>query len=687
MGMAAAQARLLSITSRMSDNELRAQIINNNKMRLATESSQVSEAYVTALNEAQLMFSNYDSDNNVSYKQLTYNALTAYNPYNNQYILTNSSGSVLLSEQDATNYKNANGDVNKFLKAYGLEKTTTYFDNLAEHSTEVDGNVGIQYKTGETDDDGNELMGVIYSPDGGSASDVADYIQALYDGTLTDTYNNAEGVETKLHPGYDNAVSSEDYYNYYKLLDSYSIKQEAYLSNVVQNMKDTFNDLTGNGKTISEISSLVDSTTDPDEFTKTIFPALSDFINNASSYALSDNNYFATASQLINDNSGEYRYTTYNESSGDKLTRTEGVDDDGNPTGVVTLALYADDDTQNSLYTFTRDKDGNYSGQTASGVAINYDETNKNWSYTEVDEDGTSETTTIELDVNYFDDASNWEVKEPEINDIDNMKSIASSIISSIKRGIYNVWDPNNEKFTNKESSEYTDYEAAAKALSTQIFGKEVSSDYYAKLDDIEWAKDVLDDGKYGDEVIFANYDDDSTLKMKNNDFQKIYDAYILDNVMDTYGEPYYTWIDTSTPTSSYNENGEAKAQWYENLFTRIQSGGYKVLQDGLASSSEWIQFAFESGIVSMEQVDSDQNWQSLLYSSCSDITEQTNDVAIAKAEAEYNSAMNKIENKDKRYDLELKNIDTEHTSLQTEYESIKTALDKNIERTFKLYS
>lgn len=38
-------------------------------------------------------------------------------------------------------------------------------------------------------------------------------------------------------------------------------------------------------------------------------------------------------------------------------------------------------------------------------------------------------------------------------------------------------------------------------------------------------------------------------------------------------------------------------------------------------------------------------------------------------------------------YDLELKNIDTEHNSLQTEYDSIKTAIDKNIERTFKLYS
>lgn len=99
MGMAAGQARLLSITSRMSDNELRAQIINNNKMRLATQSSQVSEAYTAALNDAQMMFSNYDKENNATYQQLTFNALTSYNPYNNQYAISNASGQVLVSEK------------------------------------------------------------------------------------------------------------------------------------------------------------------------------------------------------------------------------------------------------------------------------------------------------------------------------------------------------------------------------------------------------------------------------------------------------------------------------------------------------------------------------------------------------------------------------------------------------------
>ena len=132
MGMAAGQARLLSITSRMSDNELRAQLINNSKLRLATESSQASEAYTTALNEAQMMFTNYGPDNTSSYQQLTYNSLTKYNPYNNQYALANSSGQVLVSETDAANYVNAQGSLDRFLASYGLTQGTTYFDELSK---------------------------------------------------------------------------------------------------------------------------------------------------------------------------------------------------------------------------------------------------------------------------------------------------------------------------------------------------------------------------------------------------------------------------------------------------------------------------------------------------------------------------------------------------------------------------
>ena len=88
-----------------------------------------------------------------------------------------------------------------------------------------------------------------------------------------------------------------------------------------------------------------------------------------------------------------------------------------------------------------------------------------------------------------------------------------------------------------------------------------------------------------------------------------------------------------------------------------------------------------------MEQVNKSQEWVSTMYTNCSDISESTVDVDVTLAEAKYNREMNKIQAKDKQYDLELKNIDTEHNALQTEYESIKSVIDKNIERNYKMFS
>ena len=48
---------------------------------------------------------------------------------------------------------------------------------------------------------------------------------------------------------------------------------------------------------------------------------------------------------------------------------------------------------------------------------------------------------------------------------------------------------------------------------------------------------------------------------------------------------------------------------------------------------------------------------------------------------------MTEIENKDKKYDQDLKKLDAEHTALQTEYESVKNVIDKNVERSFKAFS
>lgn len=129
----------------------------------------------------------------------------------------------------------------------------------------------------------------------------------------------------------------------------------------------------------------------------------------------------------------------------------------------------------------------------------------------------------------------------------------------------------------------------------------------------------------------------------------------------------------------------------------------YKVLDDNLLTSEDWLNFALKNGIVSLRQaqyfnpsVDSGKvpemtsegyYWNSTIYTSASDIRNEEDSEAITRAEAKYKNRVRKIEEKDKKYDQDLKKLDTEHNALQTEYESLKSVIDKNVERSFKAFS
>lgn len=694
MGMAAGQARLLSITSRMSDNELRAQIINNNKMRLATESSQASEAYVAALNEAQLMFTNYDAENNTTYQNLTFNALTTFNPYNNQYALINSSGQVLLSEKDAENYRASHGDLNTFLSMYGLEKTTTYFDDLAKYATN-DGKVKIPY----TDAEGNIVLDDSHHC-GFTASD----LQAAY---LGSDKKLKFSTNMEITPaGYMATANSSTNYDYEKYMSLYLDTKADYLSSIGPQITESFNAIKANKKSFSDLETdaaeLTVANVEAVEAVETFSKNLTSFVDTLNKSLSKDEkvqNEITKIEKEISNKLATEIIDTYNK---DDYTLEELEEKDyyeidiyenkagkWNKTGSTATVKYkickevesgetepiAYVGTDNKIYLYSYSYKKNDKGEYVVDNEGNYVVDNDNSYY-------------FEPSGYKFDDPdpkthSNWSFTHTYDVSENDLRNNAKAILYEIKSSYKNWWNKDgNEEFTTNNPT-YNYYKDAAEKLGKVIYGNnfQIGKNGYPdidKLGDIDElyntiGKDVTDgtDGKYKDFT---------------KDFYQVYIKLILDKVFDTYGEPKYTWIDTSSPTDSYNTNGEAKAAWYENLFNRIKSGGFQVLQDGLASSSEWIQFAFESGIVTMEQVDTLKTWQPLIYSNCSDITSQTNDAMIAKAEAEYRNAMNKIENKDKRYDLELKNIDTEHNSLMAEYESIKAAIDKNIDRTFKLY-
>ena len=168
----------------------------------------------------------------------------------------------------------------------------------------------------------------------------------------------------------------------------------------------------------------------------------------------------------------------------------------------------------------------------------------------------------------------------------------------------------------------------------------------------------------------------------------------------------------------TFKYNDATKAQWYTNLWYKMngassdksvqgnRASNYTVLDPKLASSKDWLQDALEQGIVSIE-VASYQDasnlienearpltvklqgiaWTPTEYGSCIDFTEVDDEEAIAKAEAEYQKKNNEISAKDKRYESKIKTLDTEHNALQTQYESVKSAMTKNIDRSFKTFS
>lgn len=651
--MAASQARLLSITSRMSDNELRAQLINNAKIRLTEDSSKASEKYISALNQTQLMMSNKDAAGNDLYQQLTFNNLTAYSSYNNQYGLINKSGEMVVSELDAAKYEQAikaaeaNDDTDaltEFLKQYGLEKDTTSY-----------------WESNGLDDD----------------------LKARYEGDIE--YDANGNRVSGLHYGYEMSKTSQAYGIYEQLLDDYTKADDAYTSAVIKQMKEFLysHEPSGfSGKNYETMYTAVNKGTNISE-SQDALNFLEQLLNE-----LVNNNQ-------LDPNNGDEKTKTFYDNMQYLLNDTVQFNGSGGATVTKQLGITQNEDGSyniGGMFTLTSNGSGGYTvtgNTTADGVTYNVGSVSGNtftYSYTETEtnEDGSTTTTTkngsctfdlANLAAETTEDASEKEVAT-QVQYI--YKYFNSNILSRMNR----------DAFANNAPTEKAAFEAAAKQLSIFIFGYDIGSENYGNLDDMEWI--IYESG-----IPTTNLDSTSTVTINQTiggveqpveyqtNFEAVKDVYLIENMIAQYGAPKYTWIDRNNP----DENAEAKAQWYTNIFNKMNEDGYQTISQELASSSEWIQYAFESGLLSMIQVDDEFNWVSTMYSNCSDITEDTIDLLVTQAEAEYTRETNKIQAKDKLYDLELKNIDTEHEALQTEYDSIKSALDKNVERMFKYFS
>ncbi|MEE0496511.1 MAG: hypothetical protein UDK34_08350 [Cyanobacteriota bacterium] len=671
MGMSASQARLLTITARLADNELRSQTINNAKMRLSTQSAQASDNYINALNDANMMFSNYDLTGTSQSQLLTYNALTSYSSYNNQYGLVSSAGQLLVSESEAAMFKAADGNVNAYLKAHGLEYTTTYFDNI-----------------------GNIENTAYPSP-----------------------YNLVEPDKLKeMYEAYNSDLTSSEYKKYETYYSSFVQASEALAAGSKQIMR-SYLMYNGNSPVI----------TNPNGNTEIGIGGMTNgqlAINFKNAFSNGNNTYGIP-------NLEKMGLTDAGKKEIEAMVNSVGYD---GSVGTISTPLdtpaYSKDTTTGVETISITDSNGCVLTFTKSGTSISLDiqePSNAEESYSGF-YSWVASSTTLEQAVNSlkFDDSSAY----PDDSDVRNFKltkngndySVSSvyqyastgdfkAALNDLTESILDAISGNSDNFNyakfGQEMLASNDKKGVDmnKVLASGKTYLQILNDYTNAKDNLltlieGTSTGILNDLLSGTNNSGANKgnttisvgqieDIDSLLKIINqygvkwtNEFSTVIDKTIIDQMIDKYGEPKYAWVDETDSTNS--GNADAKAQWYTNMFNRMKSG-YKTIENGLASSSEWLRFALESGLVTMEQVDKSYSWKSLDYKTCSNITEQTdNSEAVSKAEAEYNRAMKDIDAKDSMYDIQLKNIDTEHTALQTEYDSVKSVISKNIDRTFK---
>lgn len=121
MGMAASQARLLSITARLSNNEQSSESVAYSKQRLADQTQQITNEYNEALDATKLTVLTGFNGAVANYEDISYNLMTGLRMAENskQYFVTDTKGRVLVTEQIADAYTKSKGNYNEFLAILG----------------------------------------------------------------------------------------------------------------------------------------------------------------------------------------------------------------------------------------------------------------------------------------------------------------------------------------------------------------------------------------------------------------------------------------------------------------------------------------------------------------------------------------------------------------------------------------
>lgn len=136
--------------------------------------------------------------------------------------------------------------------------------------------------------------------------------------------------------------------------------------------------------------------------------------------------------------------------------------------------------------------------------------------------------------------------------------------------------------------------------------------------------------------------------------------------------------------SSGMNTEGTLYSGHYDALFNQIASRGWT--ENNNVNDKDYLKEMYQNGLMFLTTCGDDGHYYQGDYSIHSFVKEVTDEEAIARAEAKYNTEKQRLTNKEQIIDLKMRNLDTEISALTTEYDTVKSVISKNIERGFKRY-
>lgn len=189
-----------------------------------------------------------------------------------------------------------------------------------------------------------------------------------------------------------------------------------------------------------------------------------------------------------------------------------------------------------------------------------------------------------------------------------------------------------------------------------------------------------------GEEALSNNYNS-STKYTSKSDFISKYFSNVTGDALTELNNK--TLAELCNYYNEQNPDSEWNVVYKDKTSSELVGEGEHVVKDANCMDPLYLQEMLSTGqwLIQQANPNEESGWDDITWQGSSLISEVYYTADDAAAEAEYESAMTKIQKQDKLLELRLEQVQTQQSSVEKEMESVKQIIDKNIEDSFKTFA